>query len=120
MSDLSPTYERRGHVTCVLFCGEFENLDEQLLDAIRDDLLEKAYAADPPRVVVDLTNVKFFGSSFIEILFRIWNKINGLEDGRFGIAGLSKYCTEVLQVTQLDKLWKLYPNLDEALESMNS
>jgi anti-anti-sigma factor len=120
MSEISPTYERRGNVTCVVLGRDFENLDEQSVDEIREDLLEKAYAADPPRVLVDLTNVKFFGSSFIEILFQIWTKINGFEEGKFGISGLTKYCTEVLEVTQLDKLWTLYPTVDEAVESMNS
>lgn len=120
MSQKLPTYERRGTVTCVRLGREFESLDETSLDEIREDMLDKAYKADPPRVLIDLSNVKFFGSSFIEVLFRIWNKVSKIEKGRFGICGLSAYCTEVLQITQLDTLWQLYPTFDEAVASMNS
>lgn len=120
MSEIFPTYERHGNVTCVVLGREFESVDEFLLDQIRDDILEKAYSADPPHVLIDLSEVKFFGSSFIEVLFRIWNKVDKGEDGKFGISGLTKYCIEVLEVTQLDKLWDLYPTLDDAVAKMNS
>ena len=120
MSQNLPTYERRGIVTCVRLGREFESLDETSLAEIREEMLENACKADPPRVLIDLSNVKFFGSSFIEVLFHIWNKVTKIDNGRFGICGLSAYCIEVLQITQLDKLWQLYPTLDEAVASMNS
>jgi anti-anti-sigma factor len=116
MSDKSLRIEKRGEVTCIVLGSDFENLDEQALDTIRAKLLETASSASPPKVVIDLSHTVFFGSSFIEVLFRIWNRINGTPGGKFGIAGLAPYCREVLEITHLDRLWKLYPNLDEAVK----
>jgi len=120
MSDRNLTIEKRGPVTCILFGRAFENLDETALDSIRAELLEASSKADPPRVLIDLSHTKFFGSSFIEVLFRTWNRLNGMPEGRFGISGLTEYCCEVLQVTHLDRLWKLYPTLDQGVEELSA
>lgn len=118
MADTAPTIEKRDNVTCILLGEEFENLDEQILESIRGLMLETAADADPPRIVVDLPYTKFFGSSFIEVLFRVWNRINGLPGGRFSISGLTPYCKEVLEVTHLDKLWELHDTLDDAVAAL--
>lgn len=120
MSGKTPTIEKRSDVTCVILGPDFANLDEQLLDSIRDEVLGAAEAADPPRVLIDLSHTRFFGSSFIEVLFRIWNRVNGLPGGKFGLVGLTDYCQEVLAVTHLDKLWTIYPTLDEGVEAVSS
>lgn len=119
MSESSLRIEKSGDVTCILLGPEFENLDEGLLDSIREELLETASSADPPQVVLDLRHTKFFGSSFIEVLFRIWNRLNALPSGGFAISGLTEYCREVLEVTHLDKLWGLYSTMDEAASSIS-
>lgn len=119
MTEKSPTIEKQGDVTCIRLGLEFENLDEQALDMIRTKMLDAAGAAEPARVLIDLQYTKFFGSSFIEVLFRIWNRINGIPGGKFGISGLSDYCKEVLEVTHLDKLWNLYPTFDEAVKDLS-
>ena len=120
MTGKTPTVEKRGDVTCIVLGPAFENLDEQTLDSIRKTMLEQAEQADPPRIVIDLSHTRFFGSSFIEVLFRIWNRVNGLPGGRFALAGLTDYCIEVLTVTHLDKLWTVYPTLDEAVEALSA
>ncbi|NQV27130.1 MAG: STAS domain-containing protein [Rhodopirellula sp.] len=119
MTEKSPTIEKQGGVTCIRLGPEFENLDEYTLDMIRTQLLEAAAAADPPRVLIDLQYTSFFGSSFIEVLFRIWNRINAIPGGKFGISGLTDYCKEVLEVTHLDKLWELYPTFEEAVRELS-
>ena len=119
MADLAPVVEKRGDVTCILLGPEFENLDEPALDMIRQKMLDAATAADPPLVVLDMHHTKFFGSSFIEVLFRIWNRLDGLPNGAFAIAGLTDYCLEVLQVTHLDKLWNLCDYIDAAVAKVS-
>ncbi len=114
---LIPEIHKRGTVTVISFGPQFETLDEFALDQIRDVVLEAAKAADPPKVVIDLTYTKFFGSSFIEVLFRVWNRVHAA-DGKFALAGLTSYCREVLEVTHLDKLWPLLPNEAEAVAAI--
>ena len=119
MTEKSPNIEKRGDVTCIRPGPEFENLDENLLDMIRTAMLDAAAAADPARVLIDLQYTSFFGSSFIEVLFRIWNRVNAIPGGKFGISGLTDYCKEVLEVTHLDKLWSLYDDFEEAIKELS-
>ena len=74
----------------------------------------------PPQIVVDLQNVDFFGSSFIETLFRMWNRVKAVEGGRFALCGLQKYCREVLGVTNLDRLWTVYDDVETAVREMST
>ena len=119
MSDITFRVEKRGDVTCIILGAEFQTLDEGRLDSIRGQLLEASSKASPPKVVIDLSHTTFFGSSFIEVLFRMWNRQNAAPNGKFAIAGLSAYCREVLEITHLDRLWKLYPTLDEAVREVS-
>ncbi len=116
----TPIITTENTVTLISLGREFDNLDEKLLDEVKDIILDAANAADPPLIVLDLSNVSFFGSSFIEVLFRIWNRVNGQEGGKFGICGLTPYCKEVLEVTHLDRLWGIFETKAEALSAVSS
>ncbi len=106
-------------MTVVVFGPEFEKIGEDRIAAVSEVLLEAA-EADPPRVVLDLSGTKFFSSSFIEVVFRLWNRLRTRPDARFGLAGLDRYCEEILQVTNLDHLWQAYPDRAEAVRGVNS
>ncbi len=114
-----PEIRKRGDVTIIAFGPQFESLDESVLDKVRDFVLESAKNAEPAKIVIDLSHTKFFGSSFIEVLFRVWNRANGQPGGGFGLAGLSPYCREVLEITHLDKLWKLHANEADAVANLS-
>jgi len=107
-----------GDVTIVVFGAGQRHLDEVGLEAIATQLIQIADEAKPPRVVLDMTMTEFFGSSFIEILFRVWKKLNTQPNAKFAISGLQEYCREVLEVTHLDKLWPLYATRADAIAGM--
>jgi anti-anti-sigma factor len=71
-------------------------------------------------LVIDLSYTEFFGSSFIEVLFRLANRVTKRDKGRFAIAGLRPYCAEVLSVTHLDELWSTYETTEEAVADLKS
>jgi len=121
MSD-SPLPEVRvdNGVTVVALGPQFENLDEWILDGVRDTLLAVSQKADPPLVVLDLSHTKFFGSAFIEVLFRLWNRLNTREGGQFAISGLTPYCAEVLAITHLDTLWRTFAQREEAVRALRA
>ena len=98
---------------------EFENLDEQALELLREPVLEAAQTADPPRVVLDLSHTRFFGSAFIELLFRAFSRVNERQGGVFALSGLTEYCAEVIAVTHLDRLWKIYPTRSAAVKALS-
>lgn len=107
-----------GGVTVISFGKDYAAIDEQKLDAIRAQLLAVTEQGTLPKaVVVDLSHTTFFGSSFIEVLFRIWKRVNGA-GGKFALAGLTGYCLEILTVTHLDTLWKNYPTRAAAIAAV--
>jgi anti-anti-sigma factor len=119
-STTAPTIAKDNGVTVIQLGPEYENLDERLLEGLRSVALDVSKSADPPWVVIDLSNTKFFGSAFIEILFRLWNRMNSRPGGQFAISGLTSYCAEVLKITHLDSLWKIYPTRAAAVQALSS
>ena len=101
----NPEIIKDGSVTIISLGPEYESLDEAGLDELREAILSVVHSADPPLVVLDLSHTKFFGSAFIEILFRAWNRLSAQEGGKFCLSGLTPYCREVIDVTHLDRIW---------------
>jgi anti-sigma B factor antagonist len=116
----SPEITVEDGVTIVALGPEYENLDEHGLDDLRETLLEVASSADPPLVVLDLSQTKFFGSAFIEVLFRTCHRLNGRDGGRFCISGLTPYCAEVISITHLDRLWQVAGSREKAVKAVRT
>jgi anti-sigma B factor antagonist len=113
-----PEVIKQDGVTVVVFGRELKNITEDRIPAVSEAMLE-AGDADPPRVALDLTRVEFFSSSFIEVVFRLWNRLNRSPDGRLALCGLTQYCREVLEVTNLDELWTIYPDLESGVAALS-
>ena len=115
-ADGRPQVLQQDGVTIVVFGREFERITEDRIPAATQALLSATESeTSPPRVVVDLSNTTFFGSSFIESLFRAWNRIHVKTGGRFVLCGLTPYCAEILQITNLDQLWPMCPTREDAI-----
>lgn len=119
MSNNNPVdVTREDDVTVIALGPEYENLDEHLLDELREEILKVTDEAKPPLVVLDLSHTKFFGSAFIEILFRTWKRLNERDGGKFAISGLTPYCREVIEITHLNELWSVYETRSDAVAAM--
>lgn len=106
-------------VTVIGLGPAYKSIDEKVLESgLRMLLLSAVDRADPPLIVLDLSQTTFFGSSFIELLFRLWNRVQSKPSGGFAICGVTPYCQEVLTVAHLDTLWRLYPTRNEAVEAL--
>lgn len=117
---LAPEVVVAGSVTIVILGPAFHVVDERVLDSgLGETLLEIANDANPPLVVLDLSHTSFFGSSFIEVLFQLWTRLQAKPGGGFSICGLTPHCLDVLKVTHLDTLWRLFPSRDEAVASLS-
>lgn len=115
----APRIETEQGVTVISLGPEYESLDESLLDELRDAILNVADTATPAKVALDLAHTKFFGSAFIEIMFRAWKRLKS-RGGIFAISGLTPYCAEVVTVTHLDRLWTIYDNREQAVREMEN
>jgi anti-anti-sigma factor len=108
-----------GQVTVIALGPKYKIIDEHVLDTgLGETMIEIALDAKPPLVVLDLSQTQFFGSSFIEVLFRVWNRLQG-RSGKFAICGLTPHCYDVLKITHLDTLWPLMPTRAEAVAAVS-
>ena len=121
MSDLPPpeadAIEAEGGWVIVTFSGALSQIGEQQIPQAKANLeagLERAEEHVPPKLLLDLTEVGFFGSSFIEVMYRGWKAMTAAE-GQFAIVACSEHCREVLTVTRLDQLWSIYDDRASAL-----
>ncbi len=106
---------KEGNVTVVTFGSGQRHLSEIGLEAIQTQLIGVAETARPPRLVLDMAATEFFGSSFIEVLFKVWRELNTQSDAKFAISGLQDHCREVLEITNLYKLWPIFATRSEAI-----
>jgi len=119
MADAELEVKKQAGVTVVVLGEEYDNLDEPTLNAAAEELLEIARTANPPRIVIDMHRTKFFGSSFLGTLFRMWRRLT-TRQGKMAVCGATGVCAEVLNVTQVERLWNLYDSRDAAVEAINS
>lgn len=117
-SDSKLTLTRVENATFVEFDPSLKAISEPELDGIRVALLE-AGEVEPPLVALDLEHVEFFSSSFIELMFRLWNRLKA-RGGRFAMCNMQPYCKEVIEITNLHKLWPICDSREEALQVLSS
>jgi anti-anti-sigma factor len=116
---LSPDVSVDRGVTVIGLGTGYKTIDESTLDGgLREALLDAAESANPPLVAIDLSQTTFFGSSFIEILFRMWHRLQK-RGGKLAICGVTEYCREVLQVAHLDSLWPPLATREEAIRALS-
>lgn len=113
------THQEVNGVQILTIGSEKLSIDELNLEEISQQLLDLVVSI-PPQIVVNMEYVDFYGSSFIETLFRVWNRIKSNPKGQFAIAGLQEYCHEILKITNLDSVWPVYDDVDAAVAALSS
>ena len=102
-------------VTIIKINSLFRALDELHIVNLSNRLFETVESIEPPLVVIDLTEVTYFGSSFLEVLFRLWNQVKK-RGGELSLCGLQEHCAEVIRISHLDSLWQNFKESAEAVE----
>jgi anti-sigma B factor antagonist len=109
--------EQDGDVTVISFLQGAETINSTIVDQIANRLTAMARNASD-QVLIDFQRVEFFNSMFIELLVRCWKVIREKPKGQLALCQLRPYCREILEVTNLDNIWPIYPNREVALEQM--
>ena len=105
-------------VTIVVLGENYDNLNDEVLDNDSEFLLDTATSCDPPLLVLDMSNTKFFASEFLGRLFRVWQRLQK-RDGQLAVCGASELCAEVLAVTRVDTIWTITSTREEAIQQLN-
>ncbi len=95
------------------------SLDEEALQEFSATLLTQAAEAEPPLLLVDLSKTNYISSSFLEALVRAWKRVKDRQ-GVMALCGVEPFCLEVLEVTRLNTLWKMYPTRAEGVAALAS
>jgi len=119
MTELNDSFQLEWHRNTVVI------VPAQTVESMRWDLIEQA--ADivmaplrempVPMVIVDLSEVNFFGSVFISLLLRCHDLVKS-RGGELVLCGASPNARELLRVTALDELWAIYDDREEALSAL--
>ncbi len=109
--------ERHGDIAVIIPSPEVESMHETEIQLAAKMVLAPLKEDPPAGLVIDLSQVNYFGSVFISFLLRchMLVKPHGSE---VVLAGASERIRELLHMTALDTLWALYATRAEALEAL--
>lgn len=109
--------ERLGDVIVARMDDHYSGLDEEAIEGAEEQIFAAFRDDERPRLVVDLSQTNYFGSTFIEMLLRAWRHVHHV-GGQFAIGGISDCSKEILLTARLDTLWHLYDSPDEAVRQL--
>lgn len=97
---------------------EYSSQDKEGLGNVRTLIQDVAAKIDHEYLVIDLSQVHFFGASFIGILVNAWDQLKKRQR-RLAICGLTPACGRLIQVLRLDTLFDVYPTQDSVFEKIS-
>jgi anti-anti-sigma factor len=110
--------ERHGDVAIIVPASEVENMQWELIEQAADIVLSPLKSEPASGVIVDLSQVAYFGSVFLSLLLRC-HKLVKQQGGEVVLCGASERAKELLRLTALDTLWAIYDNREQALEALS-
>ena len=107
-----------GEIAVVIPSAKVEEMHETLIEQAARIVVQSLREDPPAGIVVDLSQVNYFGSVFVSFLLRCHAlaKKNGRENV---LAGASQPARELLHLLDLETLWALYANRKEAIEALS-
>lgn len=107
--------EKGDQVATVRCSGQFIGGDET--EEIRNVLFE--LMVEYKDVVLDMERVTYVNSSFLSTLLSVQTAISR-RGGKMVLAGLNGMLHNVLSTTGMDQIIKIFPTVEEALESLST
>lgn len=99
--------ETNGPYTIILLSGD---VDLQYSPLAREQILK--YLNDGRHVMVDLSAVNYIDSSGVASLVEGY-QVAKTKSLQFGLLGVSESALQVLQLARLDRVFPIYPSIDE-------
>jgi len=110
--------EWHGNTVVITPAADVESMRWDLIEQSADIVMDPIREQEVPMVVVDLSDVSYFGSVFLALLLRC-HKLVKSRGGELVLCGASKMASELLRVTALDTLWAIYDTREEALTALS-
>ncbi|HBN75813.1 STAS domain-containing protein [Rubinisphaera italica] len=110
--------EWHGDVVVVTPASNIESMNWDLIEQAADLIMAPLRDQEVPLVIVDLSEVGYFGSVFLALLLRC-HKFVKSKGGELVLCGASEMAAELLRITALDTLWAIYDTRDEAMDAIS-
>ncbi len=104
-------------VTLVTF-NDSSILDNATIEQIGKDLYHLVDDEKKQKIIVDFSNVKFLSSHALGVLLTLHKKTLSIK-GALSLCGVRKELMKVFSLTDLDKIFKFYPDDTTALAAHN-
>jgi anti-anti-sigma factor len=102
----SMNHPEEGRCLVRLAHAEYGSLDAAKLARLLELLAYLAARRDARPLVLDLSNVQYFGAGFLGVLVDTWHLLN--QSGRrLALCGLTPYCARLIRVMHLEKLFDI-------------
>ena len=80
--------------------------------------IDEALAPKPTGLVIDLSDVEFLASAGLQALVATHNNVS--QSAQFAVVANSASTSRPIQLTGLDRIFDLYPTLEEALTAVKA
>ena len=110
--------EWHNDVVVVFPASNIESMNWDMIEQAADLIMAPLREQSVPLVIVDLSEVGYFGSVFLALLLRC-HKFTKLNGGELVLCGANKMAIELLRITALDTLWAIYKTREEALSALS-
>jgi anti-anti-sigma factor len=110
--------ERHGDVAVIIPASEVESMSWELMPLAAEIVLAPLKKDPATGVIMDLSQVSFFGSMFLSLLLRCHTLVKQ-QGGEMVVCGVSDQALELLRLTNLDTLWALYDTRDQAIDALS-
>jgi anti-sigma B factor antagonist len=109
---------RQGELAIIEPTNEVESMEWELIEQAAEIVLQPLKREPPAGVIVDLSQVSYFGSVFLSLLLRC-HKLVKQQGGEMVLCGVSPRARELLEVTALDTIWAIYDTREEAISALS-
>jgi anti-sigma B factor antagonist len=105
-----------GDVIVILPGPRFSALDNADLVQSRSAMLAAIQKLAVPAVIVDFSQLAYFGSIWLDTLCVLWKQVRE-RSGTMALCSLSETSLEILTRTKLASLWPIYASRQDALDA---
>lgn len=81
-------------------------LDVSTMQNLKDELT-RIIDEGHHKLIINLASIEFIDSSGLSILIGLFKRLNTIDGGKLELCGLGKQPMELLQITQLDKIFAI-------------
>lgn len=100
-------------------CGEISSLADHTILNELDEIRQQRRDIGFTKLIVDLAQAPFFGSSLLELIRVLWTDLSS-QSGKLVLCNPSPVGREVLEVAKFDQLWPLVETRAQAISLLDS